>query len=157
NPRPSRRASRIRPCPDHHHDAVARAELRRQDIAVLVPERRFDLEPERLHEEVERLRRVLVIEVRDDLRRVVRTSRHAGIVRGRPPHDQLVKAGYPTRVYTRSKSCSQVEPSCASSQPPRIVRSSSLSVPVKRCAKSSGEKSAFVRLSVQTPSSNVIE
>jgi len=39
---------------------------------VVVPKRRLDLESERVHEEIERLRGVFVIEVRNDLRRVIR-------------------------------------------------------------------------------------
>jgi len=46
--------------------------------------------------------------------------------------------------------------SCEVSQAPSIVRPSSLNVPLKRCQNRSGEKSGFVRESVQTPSSSPI-
>ena len=61
------------------------------------------------------------------------------------------RRGTATLVYTRSRSCSQREPSGAISQAPLIVVPSSLNLPVKRC-----EKSDPSLQSLQTPSSRLI-
>jgi hypothetical protein len=54
-------------------------------------------------------------------------------------------------VYVRSKSYSQLEPSLEVSQRPSMVLPSVLNVPVKRCEKFSGEKSAEFLQSFQIP------
>src|SRR5215207_6522441 len=69
-----------------------------------------------------------------------------------PPAQVAPGLGYPTRLWIRSKSCSQLSPSWEVSQRPEMVEASSLKVPVNRWEKSSGEKSGEVLQSFQTPS-----